>query len=316
MDLFVEKEFIEEFELDYFYSTNQTEIQRSIYTLFSEYTNVRLFLDVSENFISESELLSRFTDSNLEVMDNVNFEDYFSNHFSLNIQTLVFTKESKNWFQALKRKGALCFSYADYDIEMNRFLNATHFNIDLSDKDNIPVNWDVFRYLNKQTNFIIISDPYILCDRSDQKLINNLVPLLRNNLDKRNSYSIFIITEVDNDIERKIGKIYSSLNDYNVKLYVFNRIRQIETIKLHDRLIYSNYAISVCGYGFNLNIRKPVNSQVNNTSILKKYTYKQFFNHFRLLAEYICKLENFDHLSKPYKTNSTKSYNAFKEIVV
>jgi hypothetical protein len=316
MELFVEKEFFEEFELDYYCSEFKTEIQGIIYSLFSEFTKVNLFTNASVDFITECELLSKFTDNNLKITFNFDFDNYFDNQSIFINQTLIFTKTPKNWFPSLKEKGALCFSYIDYENEIESFIYKTHFKVDLSDIENIPIKWNIFKFLNQQTNFIIITDSYILCDRSGQRLKDNLIPLLKENLDEKHFYSIFIITVVDAEIDKKLRQIYSSLGNYKVKIYVFNRISEIENIVLHDRILYSNYTITDSGKGFNLNSLKPVNSQILSASLFDKYTYKRFNNHLKELKTYIAKLEKFNKLNNPYKTNTIKAFEAFRELAI
>ena len=314
MDLFVEKEFIEEFELDYEYSEHKSEIQKILFSVFTEYPNVRLFLNSPMSFIDESRILSLFSDMNLNISFEFDFESYFDSKVIPNNQTLVFTKDKKSWFPDLRNLGMLCFSYTDYEREIKAFIDETTFKIDLSDPEQIPVDWKVFHFLGRHANFIIVSDPYILNDGSGQKIKENLIPLLKENLNVNHFYSIFIITEVDKDINKKVMKIYSSLKEYKIKIFIFNRIKEIENMILHDRHLYSYYTITSSGTGFNLNISKPVNTRIESASLFEKYTYKCLNNHLKYLNKYIDKLEKMDHLAKPYKTNSIKAFESFREV--
>lgn len=314
MDLFVEKEFLEEFELDYDYSEHKSEIQKILYSVLTEYTDARLFLNAPLSFINESRILSLFSNINLDITFEFDIESYFDSKTVPNNQTLVFTREEKDWFYDLRNQGVLCFSYNDYEREIKTFINETTFKIDLSDPEQIPVDWKVFHFIGRYTNFIIVSDPYILNDGSGQKIKENLIPLLKENLNVNHFYSIFIITEVDKDINKKVKKIYSSLKDYKIKIFVFNRIKTIESMSLHDRYLYSNYTITSSGTGFNLNISKPVNSKIESASLFEKFTYKCINNHLKHLIKYINKLEQMDHLDKPYKTNTLKAFESFREV--
>jgi hypothetical protein len=314
MDLFVEKEFIEEFEYDYYCSENKSDIQKIVFSIFTEYSNIKLFIDAPDSFIFENELLSKLTDTNRIVSDNIDFDNRFNKQFSLSHQTLVFTKNTRSWFSKVKDKGALYYSYADYESEIQKFITDTHFKIDLSDPENIPMNWKIFRFLNSQTNFIILSDRYVLCDGSGQEMRKNLIPLLKDNLNKNHPYSIFIFTEVDDDIDKKIGQLNSALNGYHPKIYVFNIVDAFENIDLHDRILYSNYTLTVSGKGFNLYSTKPSNSEIDSNSIFEKHTYKRLISHFKELDKYVFKLENSDHLNNPYRTNNKMAFAAFKAI--
>jgi hypothetical protein len=192
MDLFVEKEFIEEFELDYDCSNHKTEIQRILHSVFTEFPGISLFLNAPDSFIIDSRILSVFSDINLNITFEFDFESCFNSNPVPSFQTLVFTKEEKSWFPELRKQGALCFSYQNYEREIEKFINDTTFKVDLADEENIPVNWNIFHFLGKHTSFLILSDPYILNDGSRQKIKENLIPLLKENLKLNHFYSIFI----------------------------------------------------------------------------------------------------------------------------
>lgn len=313
MDLFVEKEFIEEFELDYDCSENKSEIQKIVFSVFTEFTQINLFINASVSFINESRILSLFSDSNLNIKFNVDFDERFNNQFALSNQTLIFTKNTKSWFSSVKSIGALCYNYNDYEIDIQYFIDRTHFKIDLSQQENIPFKWEKFNFLNKQTNFIIISDHHILCDKDGQKIGKNLIPLLKENLDKNHSYSIFILTELAEDFEKKLGQLNSALNGYRAKIYLFHFLPEFENIDFHDRILYSNYTMTDSGKGFNLYSSKPKNSQIVNASIFEKYTFKRYNTHLKELGRYIYKLENKEHLNNPYRA-SNNAFKAFREL--
>jgi hypothetical protein len=143
-----------------------------------------------------------------------------------------------------------------------------------------------------------------------------LIQLLKINLSKEHFYSIFIITEVDNNIDKKLLLLYSALKDYKVKLYVFNRLRKIENMRMHGRILYSNFTFTKSGIGFNLNIKKIVNEEVIVDTMFDKRIYRRMNEHFRLFIDYIEKLEKLE-LGKQhqYTTNSSKSYEIFREIL-
>lgn len=317
MDLFVEKGFVENFQIEYD-PDKVSAIQESIYSIFSEYTGINWFLDVSEEYILENELLFKLSDNNLSIKFNLDFDKYFDNQFVPNKQTLVLTENTKDWFPLLKEKGVLCFSYDNYEKELKDFRKKTHFEIDLSDPENIPVKWRLFSFLENNTNFIIISDPYILKDKTGQRIKDNIVPLLKENLKKDLHYKIFFIADVDinrEDIDTKIGYINSQLANLKAKIYVFNIEKSIQEFHMHDRLLYSNYTITECGTGFNLNLTKPNNSMILSASIFKKCTYKRLNSHLKELAHYIKKLEKLEHASLKYKSNTRMAFKDFTEII-
>jgi hypothetical protein len=314
MDLFIEKEFAENFQIEY-YPEKESEIQKIINSIFSKYPGINWYLNTSEDFIEESELLLKLSDLNLNCRFNVDFDKLFTNEFVPKKQTLVLTEKPRSWFTLLKAKGILCFSYDNYEKELKDFISKTHFKVDLSDEDNIPINWKIFQYLNNNTNFIILSDPYILKDNSGQKIKNNLIPLLKENLNKTLKYNVFIFTIADENIERKLKFIYSQLASFKIKIYVFNIQKSLEKFKMHDRLLYSNYAITESGSGFNLSSKKPINSQILSASVFETYTYKRFQHHLKELKEYVQKLERFEHYNNLFKANTKNAFKVFNEMI-
>jgi hypothetical protein len=314
MDLFIEKEFAENFQIEY-YPGKETEIQKIVYSIFSEYTGINWFLNASEDFVKENELLFKLSDYNLNYKLDVDFDKLFDNEFIPKKQTIVLTEKPRAWFSILKEKGVLCFSFDDYELEIRQFIEKTHFKIDLSDKANIPFKWSSFYFLKEQTSFVIINDPFILRDNDGQKIRNNLILLLKENLNKNNSYSIFLLTKVDNEIDKKIGQLNSALNGYKVKVFVFNILQEFENLDLHDRVLYTNYTMTDSGKGFNLNTSKPSNSQIVSVSIFEKHTYKRFNSHIKELEKYIGKLEKSENLNNPYRTNTKKAFEAFRQII-
>ena len=317
MELYIEKGFVENFQIE-FYPEKATEIQNIIFSIFSEYHNLNWYLNTSENYIAENELLFKLSDINLSFKLDVDFNLLFVPEFTPKAQTIVFAEKTREWFPLLLEKGVLCFSYDNYQKELKEFIIKTRFKVDLSDEENIPIDWKCFNYLKSNTSFVILSDPYILKD--DEKIKKNLIPLFKENLHKSKKYEIFIITNIEKKdeagINQKLKYINSQLASFEIKLFVFNIIKSIENIVFHDRLLYSNFAITESGKGFNLFSHKPENSQIISNSIFEKYTFKRFNNHLIELKKYIEKLKSLEHYNNPYKTNSVKAYKAFEGLVM
>jgi hypothetical protein len=139
--------------------------------------------------------------------------------------------------------------------------------------------------------------------------------LLKENLNKTLKYNVFIFTIADENIERKLKFIYSQLASFKIKIYVFNIQKSLEKFKMHDRLLYSNYAITESGSGFNLSSKKPINSQILSASVFETYTYKRFQHHLKELKEYVQKLERFEHYNNLFKANTKNAFKVFNEMI-
>ena len=97
----------------------------------------------------------------------------FSSKSNFN-QTLVFMNQKQNVNKWSVNKETLCFSFENYKEKIKTIIDKLHFKIDLSEDFQ---GWDflqAFKILNY--NHLSISDGYILSDKKDQKIIDNLVP--------------------------------------------------------------------------------------------------------------------------------------------
>ena len=185
MDLFAEKGFIERFEKEN-NPDRYTYIQEIISTIFSRYANIRLFTNASESDAGGSELLYKISDTNPSIKWDYDFD--LINKYIPAPQTIILTEEPRQWFMHMKSQGALCYSYDSYENEIREFIEDTHIDIDLADPEIYPFDWTLFKYIGKYQTFITITDPYILKDGSDGKVKDNLVALLKTNIDKEREY--------------------------------------------------------------------------------------------------------------------------------
>ena len=314
MDLFAERGFIERFEKDN-NPEKYTYIQQIISTIFSRYANIRLFTDASFSFVEESELLTKLSDTNTDFIFELDFEVYFIDKIPAS-QTIILTEEPRPWFLHMKSQGALCYSYDSYENEIREFIKDTHIDVSLTDSRICPFNWSIFQYIQKYETFIIITDPYVLNENSNQKINDNLGALLKKNLDKEREYKIFIIADVTGfDKERitqKVELIYQYLDDYQVIIYLINNFRGVENMRIHDRYLFTNHVIVNCGIGFNLNLKNRELSEIKGKSIFDYTTYRKFGTHFKFLRDYLSKIEGLE--VQVYKTNDSGSFKSFFEI--
>jgi transposase len=317
MDLFVEKGFIENFEIEYD-PEKCSKVQAIIYNIFSEYPRIQLYIDVREDeidsFIYNSQLLLNISNYNPSFRCIDDFYKQITTYGS-SYQTIIFTEEKRDWFSKLNTS-CLCFTWNNYEESINQFINKTHFKKDSSDIK-FPFNWKTFEFLESNTSFLLFSDSYILSNKDGQKIKDNLAMLLKENLDEKNEYKIFLITDLNDAkdaVESKLSELNRILANYKTKIYAFNRLKEIEKLLMHDRILYTNYTLTDIGIGFNIS-KKPSNSLIATESIFEKFTYKRLNNHMLEIRDYISKLETWEDYNKPYKTNTKNAYKEFRDIL-
>ncbi len=316
MRVFLEKEFIEYFELE-FLEKRYSGAYRRLYALFTEYPNIVCYINTDEDnlktTILNSKILTKLTDINPRIYPCQDLRTTILGGESL--QTLVFTEDKKDWFENINDETILMFSYDDFEDGLMRFIEKTHIKFDLSDQE-MTFDWNYFGFISAQNNVLILTDPYVLIDKGDQKIKDNLLELLKQNLIKEKPYVIFIITDFnDCDIKNRYQFLNRNLGGYNVKVYLINRIKYIENFVLHDRLLYTNYTLTTSPAGFNIRTNKLVNSELATTSIFDKYTYKKYLNHMRGLTEYLKKLESFTDYNNTIKVEPGGAFDKFQGLV-
>jgi len=338
MQLFFEQEFLNDYYLEND-KHNLSEAQKILNKLFNEFTELEIFLDCEteeEIFIQfdQNNILKNILTNNPNVKPIGCFEIYFK-AYDKPKQALVFLRHTSDWSKTLFSKGFLCFFYDTYEQSIIEIVSKLHFRIDLSEIINSSFKgWEEFeRFVVLPINAMVLSDKYILSDKSGQEINKNLIPFLISILEGKQEVNIEIAILTDQIIENtnykgadkstkefeKVKERYSYLNSkfarYNVKFSILkNHERNITNFELHDRIVYTNYSILEIGKGFNLsknisNDKLLSNSQILCETIFDKYTYIRLKNHFKMLADYFVKLKKFEPSEKPFKYYPDNFYN-------
>jgi hypothetical protein len=293
MDLYVEKEFINKINQDYKDNNNNPSLE-IIVSILKEYGDVRIYIDCDDDNLkvleNENYLIAIKTTHSLgPIPINSNIKDHFfkvSNHE----QTLVFTYEKQSWFEEAEQKGAICFSYENYNEKIAEILNICNaIKVDLSENF---AGWDNFSELKKiPKNKILINDKYFFdSNGGNDPIKENIIPLFKNIIAENSKLSIEIFTDFLNTKKENknikpidINKIKSSFN--NIFRRDFDIVFEYIHFNFHDRILYSNFFMIECPIGFNFNKRKIENSKITVDSIFDKFNYKRINNHFRLHKE-------------------------------
>jgi hypothetical protein len=289
MELYIEKKFIDRFNEEY--KIDSTDKGKKVLaTILETYGNVNWFIDCEINSVEQLDTLKReniFFASRTNYLAPISVSSIKSHFFEKSKceQTLIFTIEHEEWFAEAQKKGALCFSYENFDKQIEHIISVcANIKVDLSEQF---VGWSFFRELmNVPKNRITINDGYLLTENSGNKpLDQNLIPLIKNISAIKSELKIDLYTNYLNFNKTSdyfdIKKVKSKLNNVFKSDYNFS----IEYIQYHehDRILYSNFFMIECGVGFNFNISNKPNSKITVDTIFDKFDYKRMNNHLRNL---------------------------------
>lgn len=308
MELYIEKEFLDNFYLDYHESV-ATRAQHIMASILTEYGEIDWFIDIpietTEDF-ENLKIANPFFALRAIYSPPVPVKDLKAHFFDKSKcrQTMMFTGKEKEWFGEALNRGAICFSFDDYQEKITSLITQCHVKIDLSEDFS---GWSSFSFFNNiPFNNILINDNYILTDKSNHPMEMNLIPLLHQVLmKKKDRVNINIFTKDLNAIsdsevhileaaKKRHKKLNRELANYSKKITIINNDLQKDKFDLHDRVLISNFLSVDSGKGFNLLPHKKSNSQIVVDSIFDKYTYKRIKNHLKIYQQYMKKFETLE----------------------
>jgi hypothetical protein len=299
MELYIEQQFLDSFYLD-FVAKEASASQKIVATILKEYAEVDWFIDCKIESVEQIETLKNknpFFHARMAYSNPIYVQSFKEHFFEKSVcdQTLIFAQNDEDWFSEAERKGAFCFSINNYQEKIEKIIESCHFKIDLSEKfggwDSTMENIRKLIPLNK----IIINDSYLL--DNPKFYDNNVYPLI-----KAVSKNKKMLKHFYTDFLNKVN--FNKVDIYNLLLqkYPTSEIRitqnNVDKLKTHDRLLYSNYYIIDCAIGFNFNPRTVSNSQIIIETIFEKYTYNRLRNHLREMNQH------FQYLVEEEKTNA------------
>lgn len=301
MELYIEKKFLNNFSKD----NSGAAIYKIVRKMFIEYGEKRVFIDFNEDEFkglnSDNEVFNLLYNISPPIPVNSIKEHLFSkSNFS---QTIVFTNSKEDWFEAAEKKGVLCFCFDNYQEKIKEIVDELHFKIDLSE------GFSDWAFLKKfkaiKYNGILISDRYILSDKTNQKMTDNIIPILKNLVSDKNK-NISIFTKDLNPIKpeekykkekakKRHVKLMTAFDTYEANFSIYISDFPFDFV-IHDRNIATNFSLMDCGEGFNLIPYKASNSQIISETIFNKYTYKRLKNIQKQQTKYIQKLNRLETL--------------------
>ena len=283
MELYIEKEFLDNFYLE-FDESSASSSQKIVATILKEYAEVEWFIDCKTETLEQIETLkaenpffhARTVYSSPISVNSV--KDYFFEKSKCD-QTLIFTQYKGDWFNEAERRGALCFSYENYQQKIENIVQKCHFKIDLSEKfkgwGTSLKNIQELMPLNK----IIVNDSYLLDKPEFYK--NNVYPLIKVISEEKSTTKHFYTDILNKRVPFKSNIIYNLLKEKYPTSEIKIIHNNVDNLNSHDRLLYSNHYIIDCAIGFNFNQQLTSNSQIIIETIFEKYTYNRLRNHLR-----------------------------------
>ena len=294
MELFIEKEFLEDFEIDF----DQNPIKEIVKEIITSYGDKRVYINYNQNNFAvlkvEYEFFALICNTTVPLpVESIETSVKKSNC----LQTIVFTKKEESWHKEMESKGAWCFSFDNYQTKIKSLIDKLHIKVDLS----IPFNnWNTLDFSTIPFNSVQITDGYILKDEKNIK--ENLIPLIASfvNLEKEKITIDLLVKEMGFKMateekkkefaKKQYGKLNSKFSKLiNLKIYLSNLISDID---LHDRTVVTNFSILDSGVGFSIVNKKISNSQMTSSSIFEKYTYDRLRRLKPYHQKYINKLNS------------------------
>ena len=294
MELFIEKEFLEDFEIDF----DQNPIKEIVKEIITSYGDKRVYINYNQNNFAvlkvEYEFFALICNTTVPLpVESIETSVKKSNC----LQTLVFTKKEESWHKEMESKGAWCFSFDNYQTKIKSLIDKLHIKVDLS----IPFNnWNTLDFSTIPFNSVQITDGYILKDEKNIK--ENLIPLISSfvNSEKEKINIDLLVKEIGfktateekkkEFAKKQHGKLNSKFSKLiNLKIYLSNLISDID---LHDRTVVTNFSILDSGVGFSIVNKKISNSQMISSSIFEKYTYDRLRRLKPYHQKYINKLNS------------------------
>jgi hypothetical protein len=215
--------------------------------------------------------------------------------------------------------------------ERNKIIEKT-LALPVDDKDEDVFNsWDDLKGLSTfPNNSIVISDKYILSDKSHSHLKDNILPLLEAIIPQyyKGILSVTILSEEilsqkkgqslkDNAVavHQLLNRIFAKHKQLKIKFSIVGFDKYFisgDQPNIHDRHIYTNYFTIKSGIGFNLfnnDNRKVEDSEVTITFNFQRFSMKTIPVKINGLKAYLNKMKKSDKLGcfKYYPENFTNN---------
>ena len=320
MHLYIEADFLIDFEI-LFEENKNSRPWKILHQIFTEFTGIKLLFDTEDKLMEQSYYYSRLTDLNPKTEEVGAFDQHFSTKHRLANQTLILSCKELSDSNKIHEMGGLQFTFENFPSKIEAFIETNDREFDFSDPE-LKFQWNDLLFLSEiPFNNIVIDDSYIIADKANQKLKDNLIPLLKTLLNRKIekcSVTIFTMEVLNNDdIRKRTDEIAAVKSRHQfIQSQLASKINKLCFIKKdltktfydqHDRYIYTPFFIISCGKGFNLIPYKTNNSEIICKTFLHKATYRKLQNHYKNFKEVVEKLDRKEVISSMLKFYPNKA---------
>lgn len=293
MELFIEREFLDNFYIEFDHSLTSDCILKSLITT---YGNKKVYVNYKEEDFEKLKLENEFFAliANTTIPLPVESIQDAVKKFKAD-QTIVLLESDNDWTKRPEFSCCLILNRVTFREKLNNIITYSHFKVDLSQPF---TEFEIFKNELLPISFVQLTDGYLLKDKS---LKSNVIPLLKNLfLNSDHQYKVdFLFKELKNKIKDKQEAELSSINihlqsffsRYKIK-FKYYKSDLTSAMDFHDRTILTNFSLIDSGVGFSLSHRKVSNSIINASSIFEKFTYDRMGRIKRIQDNYIEKLES------------------------
>lgn len=265
MELYIEKKFIDNFYINV-KTENPTKSEQILINIFQSYGDVDSFIDVEYDTLEELKNLkvSNKYLSNLQIapigIDNIKTHFF---KFSECKQTILLLYKTEEWFDEAENKGALCLSLESFEKRITELTQyADSLDIDVDEFE----GWEMFEFMQRVPfNKITLCDNFVLTEKKDGQIQENIIPLLkvllRGKEDLRIPVKIFTREfnthyphnneQLLDEVKQKFTILNRSLANYTSRLKILNT-KANDKVDFHRRELITNFFIISPDKGFNL----------------------------------------------------------------